>query len=209
MMMMMMIWKYSLKLCYTITVFHLSLSALFAHQSACMPTAPPPTEGLTITVPKGTRLQGSDLQIVCTPSKWTDVATFLLANYVAHAATLKSLPGESTLSVLRNFVCSLLFPISGVRRGVSAIYQRAIFAKTPLEAAAKAGALCIVVRTLEWKPEHGDVVRIFDIGAPLKKPWWVEDCSSGNRAKRVVVGIYRGLVKVNKLLYQFCFFVIK
>ena len=67
----------------------------------------------------------------------------------------------------------------------------------------------MVVRTLEWKPEYGDVVRIFDIGAPLKKPWWVEDCSSGNRAKRVVVGIYRGLVKVNKLLYQFCFFVIK
>ena len=172
-----------------------------------MPTAPPTTENITITAPKGTRLQGHDPQILCTPSKWTDVAVFLVANYVAHAVTLKSLPGESTLSVLRNVVCSLLFPISGVRRGVTAIYQRAILAKTPLEAAAKAGALCMVTRTLEWKPEHGDVVRISGIEEPQKKPWWVRDSSSGSRAKGVVVGVYRGIAKVNKFLYQFCFLV--
>ena len=205
--MMIYIRNYSLKLCYTIPAFYLFLSALFAHHSACMPTAPPTTEKITITVPKGTRLQGHDPQILCTPSKWTDVAVFLLANYVAHAVTLKSLPGESTLSVLRNVVCSLLFPISGVRRGVTAIYQRAILAKTPLEAAAKAGALCMVTRTLEWKPEHGDVVRISGIEEPQKKPWWVKDFSSSNRAKRVVVGVYRGIAKVNRFLYQFSFLV--
>ena len=204
---MMMIWSYSLKLYYTITGFYLSLSALFAHHSACMPTAPPLTENITITVPKGTRLQGHDPQILCTPSKWTDLVVFLLANYVAHAVTLKSLPGESILSVLRNVVCSLLFPISGVRRGVTAIYQRAILAKTPLEAAAKAGALCMVTRTLEWKPEHGDVVRISGIEEPQKKPWWVKDFSSGSRAKRVVVGVYRRIAKVNTFLYQFSFLV--
>ena len=175
-------------------------------QHACLQHLHRPKK-ITITVPKGTRLQGSDLQILCTPSTWTDVAKFLLANYVAHAATLKSLPGESTLSVLRNSVCSLLFPISGVRRGVNAIYQCAILAETPLEAAAKAGALCMVVRTLEWKPEHGDVVRIFAIEEPQKKPWWVKDCSSSNRAKRVVVGIFRRLAKVNNFLYQLSFLV--
>ena len=207
MMMMMMIWNYSLKLCYTITGSYLLLSALFAHHSACMPAAPSPTKTITITVPKGTRLQGSDPQILCTPSKWTDVVIFLLANYVAHATTLKSLPGESTLSVMRSSLCSLLFPISGVRRAVTAIYQPAILAKTPLEAAAKAGALCMVVRTMEWKPEHGDVVRIFGIEKPQKKPWWVKDCSSGNRAKRVVVGVLRGSGKVNKFLYRFGFLI--
>ena len=209
--MMMIMSNYSLKLCYTITGLYLSLSALVAHHSACMPTptGPPPTEDITITVPKGTRLQGGDLQIVCTPSKWTDVATFFLANYVAHAVTLKSLPGESTISVLRNVVCSLLFPISGVRRAVNAISQRAIFAKTPLEAAAKAGALCMVVRTLEWKPEHGDVVRIFDVQEPHRKPWWAEDCSSGNRAKRVVAGGFRGLAKVKRFDNQLHFLMMK
>ena len=197
-----MFWKYSLKLCYTVTGFYFVLSALLAHHSAGMPTAPPPTENITITVPTGTRLQGSHRQILCTPSKWTDAATFLLANYVAHAATVKSLPGESTLSTLRNIMSSLLFPISGVKRGVNAIYQRAIFAQTPLEVAAKAGALCMVVRTLEWKPEHGDVVRIHDIRAPPKKPWWVEDCSSSNRAKRVVAGVCLRVAKVNKFFVQ-------
>ena len=172
-----------------------------------MPTVPPPTENLTITVSKGTRLQGHDPQILCTPSKWTDVVVFLLANYVAHAVTLKSLPGESTVSVLRNVVCSLLFPISGVRRGVTAIYQRAILAKTPLEAAAKAGALCMVTRTLEWKPEHGDVVRI-SIQEAAKKPWWMKDFSSGSRAKRLVVGVYRGIAKVNKFFCRFYLLVI-
>ena len=171
---MMIFWNYSLKLCYTVTSLYLSWSALFAHQSACMPTAaPPPTKNLTITVPNGTRLQGGDRQILCTPSTWRDVATFLLANYIAHAVTIKSLPGESILSVLRNIFLSLLFPISGVARGVRAIYQRAILAKTPLEAAAKAGALCMVVRTSEWKPEHGDVVTICDIQEPQEKSRWV------------------------------------
>ena len=202
-----MIWNYSLKLCCTITGFCLSLSALFAHHSACMPTAPPTpptpptTEDITITVSKGTRLQGHDPQILCTPSKWTDVAVFLLANYVAHAVTLKSLPGESNLSALRNVVCSLLFPISGVRRGVTVIYQRAILAKTPLEAAAKVGALCMVTRTREWKPEHGDIVRISGIEEPQKKPWWMEDFSSGSRAKRVLAGYNRRITKMNRFSY--------
>ena len=145
-----------------------------------MPTTPPPTENITITVPKGTRLRGSDLQIICTPSKWTDVATFLLANYIAHAATVKSVPGQSLLSVMKSIICSLLFPVSGVRRGVNAIYQHAIFAKSPLEAAAKAGALCMVVRTLEWRPERGDVVKIIAVSEQLEKPRWLE----GSRSSR-------------------------
>ena len=135
------------------------------------------------------------------------MATFLLANYIAHAATLKLLPGESTLSVLRNSMCSLLFPVSGVRRGVTAIYQRAIFAKTPLEAAARANALCMVVRSSEWKPEHGDVVELVGVEEVPAKPWWREDCSSGSRAKRLVAGVSLGLAEVAKLCHRCVFMV--
>ena len=198
-----MFWKYSLKRCYAVTGLYLSLSALFAHHSACMPmAAPSPTKYLNVLVPNGSRLRGNNQQYLCTPSTWQDVATFLLANYVAHAVTVKSLPGESTLSFLRNIVSSLFFPVMGVKRGLRAIYQCAILAKTPLEAAAKAGALCMVVRTVEWKPEHGDVVVISDIREPQKKPWWVEDCGSGNRAKRVVVGVNLQLAKLNRFFVQ-------
>ena len=134
------------------------------------------------------------------------MAKFLLANYVAHAATLKSLPSESTSSVLKNIVCSLLFPVSGVKRGVKAIYQCATFAKTPLEAAAKASALCMVVRTSEWKPEHGDVVKISDVREPQKKPWWREDGRSDSRAERVEAGVRLRLAKANRLLNRLFLF---
>lgn len=130
---------------------------------------------------------------------WIDVAKFLLANYIAHAATVKLLPGESTLSVLRAIILSLLYPVSGVKRGVYAIYRCAILAKTPLQAAKKAGALCMVVRTLEWKPNHGDVVRILSKQESQEKPWWVEASTSSNRAKRVVAGICLRLTKMLKL----------
>ena len=192
--------NYFLMLFYIPTAFLLLLSALFAPHSGCMPTAPPPTENITITVPKGSRLQGSDLHVLCTPSKWTDVAKFLLANYVAHAATVKSLPGESFTSILKSIFCSLVFPVSGIRRGVNAIYQRAVLAKTPLEAAAKAGALCMVVRTREWRPERGDVGTVIDVRAPLEKPWWLRQVSSRSRAERVVAGLLLKLAKAMTML---------
>ena len=195
--------NYSLMKCYIPTAFLLLLSALFAPHSGCMPTAPPPTENITITVPKGSRLQGSDLQVLCTPSKWTDVAKFLLANYVAHAVTVKSVPGESFISVLKSIACSLLFPVSGVRRGVNAIYQRAILAKTPLEAAARAGALCMVVRSPEWRPERDDVVRILGVSGPLGNPWLLEQINSRSRAKRVIAGSLLRLAKAMRLLGGF------
>ena len=195
--------NHSLMKCYILTAFLLLLSALFAPHSGCIPTAPPPTENITITVPKGSRLQGSNLQVLCTPSKWTDVAKFLLANYVVHAATVKSVPGESFISVLKSIICSLLFPVSGVERGVNAIYQRAILAKTPLEAAARAGALCMVVRSPEWRPARDDVVRILDVRGPLGNPWWLRWISSSSRAERIVAALLLRLAKAMILLDGF------
>ena len=191
------IWNYSLELCYISTALLFSLSALFVPHSNCVPMAPLPTEVISIEVPKGTRLQGSNPQVLCTPSKWTDVATFLLANYVAHAATLKSLPGESILSALKNIVLSLIFPISGVKRGLNAIFQFAIFAKTPLEVAAKANALCMVIRAPDWKPERGDVVEMTELRKPSWTPWEREDGNSHTRAKRFVAGVMRIIMKLS------------
>ena len=94
--------------------------------------------------------------LICLPTKWTDIVIFLLGNYIAHAATVKSNPGESTKSTVANVVGALLFPTSGVFRGVSAIASLGIFAKTPLQTAARAGALCMVVRTKKWRPLPGN-----------------------------------------------------
>ena len=114
---------------------------------------------------------------------------------------------------MKSIVCSLLFPVSGVRRGVKAIYQRAILAKTPLEAAARAGALCMVVRMPEWRPERDDVVRILDVRGPLKypspkNPWWLEHASSSSRAERVVAGLLLRLAKAMTMLNRLIILVV-
>ncbi|MCJ1401530.1 hypothetical protein MMC11_004745 [Xylographa trunciseda] len=123
-------------------------------------SAPTPSQSLiniTITAPQGTNDHG-DPHLLCTPSQWSDVATFFLANYVAHAATVQFVPGESTLSTALAVVWALFFPTSGTMRGLKAIWQRAVFSGSALDKASRAGALCMVVRSHEWKPRSGDIV---------------------------------------------------
>ena len=141
---------------FTLPVLCLWLSLVTLPQTSCAPTTPKPTQNITVTVPEGTQSHGNP-NLLCTPARWTDIAVFFLANYVAHAATIKSVPGEPALITLRVLVSALCLPVSGVMRGVKAIKQRAVFSSTPLETAAKAGALCVVVRTPEWTPQNGDV----------------------------------------------------
>jgi hypothetical protein len=120
---------------------------------------------MIIIAPAGTGNHGDD-HLLCTPSRWNDIFVFFFANYVAHAATVKSIPGEPALLAIWALLCALLFPVSGVMRGVDAILQHAVTARTPLEAASKAGALCMVVRTKEWKPQRGDRTKGVKTGVP-------------------------------------------
>lgn len=154
------------------------LSVLFAHHTRRWPrttTTTSKNDTISLTLPAGARVQGSHPQLLCTPSKWTDVAAFLLANYVAHIATVKMLPGESVFSSLKTALLALIFPASGVRRGVNAIWQRAIFAKTPLQVAAKANALCIVIRAPDWRPMPGDVAEVTNSFRASEVPWWYDE----------------------------------
>ena len=101
-----------------------------------------PINGTTTQCP----FNHNNLNLCCRPAKWTDILIFYLGNYFAHAATTKSLPGESTIGGIITVFTALLFPTSGVVRGTRAIYSRAIFADTDLQTAARAGALCTVVK---------------------------------------------------------------
>jgi hypothetical protein len=88
-----------------------------------------------------------DCSLLCRPTKWYDILIFFLGNYLAHVATVVSLPGASIVSQLFNLVCALLFPFSGIGLGLEAIASLAIFAPTPLRTATRAGALLMVFRT--------------------------------------------------------------
>jgi hypothetical protein len=136
--------------------------------------SPPPNHGLsTRTMPAlttytfGTNLTALsspvrvDGELLCLPGRWTTVLRFFLLNFVAHAFTVRALPGEKTSEKLFSIFLALVFPVSGLGRGIEAIYLCASFHKHgglwtglfgigtneyEIYKAARAGALGIVVR---------------------------------------------------------------
>jgi hypothetical protein len=119
-----------------------------------------PIKSLQSTYRRGmTATNHSSNSIFCvTPSPWFGVAVFYLGNYASHAATVITYPGETPLNVILAIIFSLFFPTSGIIRGLGAICRRANREKTDLQTAARAGALCHVVRTREWR--RGDLTRM-------------------------------------------------
>ncbi|KAF7367622.1 hypothetical protein MSAN_00825700 [Mycena sanguinolenta] len=113
------------------------------------------TFNITIPVPEGTSDHG-DPSILCTPTNWTSILSFFIGNYIAHAATTLSSPGEELFEYAQTVAMALLFPSAGVERGLDAIFRCAVSAKSDLMRAARAGALCTVIRTKEWKSDPTD-----------------------------------------------------
>jgi hypothetical protein len=120
------------------------------------------SKNVTITVPNGTTYYQDPGQLCLPP--WTTVLT-LVANYVAHAASVRSTPADSQpTSLIKGFFC-LFFPAYGWTLAMPMIMSCATFAasickkSTPrsrLAKATRAGALIMVARDYDWKPEHGD-----------------------------------------------------
>ena len=123
----------------------------------------PPNRTATPVLPQGITHHG-DPELLCGSSNWNDIAIFILANYVAHAVTVRTKPGESAFDILMVMVGALLLPTHGVTRGIQSIYQAAIFAKPDLDAAKRAHALCAVVRTTGWQPRPKHNVELLDEG---------------------------------------------
>ncbi|KAI1502222.1 hypothetical protein F5X99DRAFT_169933 [Biscogniauxia marginata] len=92
--------------------------------------------------------------LLCRSATWTDIIAFFLGNYVAHAATVIGLPGQSSLTSIVNVMMALCFPGSGVIRGIRAISSRAVLAPTDLQMAARAGAICAIVRDDECQDDN-------------------------------------------------------
>ncbi|KAF7923236.1 uncharacterized protein EAE98_007941 [Botrytis deweyae] len=132
---------------------------------------------ITIKVPNSTTQHGNE-HILCLPiskNYWPSVAAviiFFATNYLAHAATVKSSPGDDSLLQGCNALLALFFPISGLLRALNAIVRLPILARNELEKACRAGALCMVVRAPHWKPKPGQK---FSVGVVLEDDIGVED----------------------------------
>lgn len=113
---------------------------------------------LTIQAPLSTTQHNNSHTICVRGPPWKDglnVVTFFATNYVAHAATAKSSPGEGTMTTAAMTLLALCFPMFGFLRALNAIVRRARFGSSELENACRAGALCMVVRGPDWRPEPG------------------------------------------------------
>ncbi|KAF7357534.1 Pogo transposable element protein [Mycena sanguinolenta] len=113
---------------------------------------PASVHNITVSVPDGTTIQGDSF---CKPATPFDILVFYLANYFAHAVTIKSDPGEKGIAKYLSYAAALFFPVSGLMRGLSTIVRRGRFTHGALTQAARSGALCMVVRNEEWEPEDG------------------------------------------------------
>jgi hypothetical protein len=106
-----------------------------------------------IELPPGATNHG-DPRLLCTPTTWKDVALFFASNYLAHVATVRVAPGAPPLSILTGGLFALFFPMASLLNGIEIITACGIFAKSDLQRAARAGALCRVVRREEEGYEH-------------------------------------------------------
>jgi hypothetical protein len=84
--------------------------------------------------------------VICGPASWQDIVIFYLLNYGAHAATIKSFPGERTSVQIMWVVAALLLPYSGIVRACVAISRGTSCKRSDLMRAARARAFCEVVR---------------------------------------------------------------
>jgi hypothetical protein len=111
----------------------------------------------TISVPVGTTNHGNP-QLLCLPAAWTDIVTFLVTNYFAHAASVLPEPGAGFWRTIALIFAALILPISGIVRAVSAIWRHAAFeTKNPVKRAARSRALAMVMRVPNSGPYQGAV----------------------------------------------------
>lgn len=100
----------------------------------------------------------SDGQLYCEKTTWYGICWFFFTNYLLHALSVRSLPGENVYSSTAFKLCCLLVPYTGVRRALSLISRASSLTKDDLQAAARAGALCMVIRKPDWRPRDGQIV---------------------------------------------------
>uniref|UniRef100_A0A093VFF9 Uncharacterized protein n=1 Tax=Talaromyces marneffei PM1 TaxID=1077442 RepID=A0A093VFF9_TALMA len=112
----------------------------------------------TVTLPPGVTYD-PNTNVWCTPTTWIDVASFFLGNYISHAATVISFPGEPVSITIVNMVLAIFLPSSGAGRGLLAMVRHAAFYKDPIQQALRSRALCMVVRSQDWKPISGETLR--------------------------------------------------
>ena len=89
-------------------------------------------------------------EVTCVSSDFRSVLIFFLANYVAHAATVPSVAGCSTISVVW-IIGSLFYPFFGLIRSIILLYDYSL-AKDQIGKAISQSAVMVAARSEDWVP---------------------------------------------------------
>jgi hypothetical protein len=102
---------------------------------------------MNFTAPPGSQNHG-DPHLLCLPASWTDIFVFFATNYLAHAATLIPRPGQTFFEGVIDIANALFIPGSGALRTMRflILHTTRPWGTPSIVRAAKAGALCMVVR---------------------------------------------------------------
>ena len=94
----------------------------------------------TFNVPEGSTNHG-DPNLLCVPPSWSDLAVFFGTNYLAHAATLVTRPGQSFVETIVDTANALFIPGSGMIHAIRVLFYDTDIHRTspPLKKAARAG----------------------------------------------------------------------
>jgi hypothetical protein len=146
---------------------------LFIESAISAPAGSASNLNVTVSEPGVSNHGKPDL--VCIPTKLTDVALFFLSNYLAHALTIRLPAGATSLQTILYVLSSLLFPSNGMWLAVDALSQwrwkpisKFPFYKMEndsLDTAVRAGALVMAVRDSSWSPDTSDGV-LRDLSLP-------------------------------------------
>ena len=143
-----------------------------------MTTMALPKHNITVTVPDGFSNHGND-DLFCLPATWYQIATFFLINYGSHAVTIRSRPGQTYYHAGRDIMYALLCPFSGVRRAIDSFGRSSWPSENQLIKAARAGALCIVVRNQEWQATRDSHIADKTSEQRLAGPTTIQEVQSG------------------------------
>lgn len=148
-------------------------ASLFA-VAACLP------RNITISVLDGFSTHDQK-DLFCVPTKWHTILTFFAVNYISHAATVKSRPGQRFRHAAYDFILALMFPFSGLSRAFQALCGSAGPSDHALTSAFRAGALWIVEK---WQLPEFDPNNIHRLERPLN-PQLKENRSSNSASEKL------------------------
>lgn len=151
----------------TIGILLLSIATIYALPQGTPSSSDPETDPDSRKIyPDGYRLDENGFRTIepglyCRKAAVQDILLFFLLNYVTHAFTLKSFPGDGAIYSVSLSILSLLFPYAGILKAWDSIRSGTIKKKPDLERAREAGALCVVGRDYGWKPKSEGGERIW------------------------------------------------